>query len=222
MRPEGTAAELERRRRRAIAPVDAWESPSVVTRILGVTASSLRRWRRLACQPDGLAAKPVLGRKPRLTAQQLAELETLLNQGAVAHGWPNYLWTCKRVAVLIQRHFRIRYHPGHIYRLPCSAFTGPARSRRNSLGNATSRRWNAGSPMTGRASSARFIMPARIALWTNQAFCWLPRSDAPWPHAARRRSWMFGQARPHQRDQRHHAQPPSTTCRPALHAVGQG
>ena len=117
MRPEGTAAELERRRRRAIALVDAGESPSVVTRILGVTASSLRRWRRLARQPDGLAAKPVLGRKPRLTAQQLAELETLLNQGAVAHGWPNYLWTCKRVAVLIQRHFRIRYHPGHIYRL---------------------------------------------------------------------------------------------------------
>src|SRR5271165_5762081 len=98
MRPEGTAAELERRRRRGVALVDAGESPSVVARILGVTRSSLRRWRRLARQPEGLAAKPALGPKPRLTVEQLAGLEALLHKGAVAHGWPNHLWTCKRVA----------------------------------------------------------------------------------------------------------------------------
>jgi transposase len=117
MRPEGTAAELERRRRRAVALVEGGESPSVVARILGVTRSTLRRWRRLARQPSGLAAKPTLGRKPRLTNRQLASLEALLNQGAVVHGWPNHLWTCKRVAVLIQRHFGVRYHPAHVYRL---------------------------------------------------------------------------------------------------------
>src|SRR5271166_2864138 len=117
MRPEGTAAELERRRRRAVALVDAGESPSVVARILDVTRSSLRRWRRLAREPDGLAAKPALGPKPRLTDDQLPVLEALLKEGAVAHGWPNHLWTCKRVAVLIQRHFGVRYHPAHVYRL---------------------------------------------------------------------------------------------------------
>jgi len=117
MRPEGTAAELERRRRRGVALVDAGESPSVVARILGVSRSSLRRWRRLASQPDGLVAKPAPGPKPRLTDEQLARLEVLLNEGAVAHGWPNQLWTCKRVAVLIHRHFGVRYHPAHVYRL---------------------------------------------------------------------------------------------------------
>jgi len=117
MRPKGTAAELERRRRRAVALVKGGESPSVVARILGVTRSSLRRWRRLAREPSGLAAKPAWGPKPRLTERQLATLEALLKQGAVVHGWPNHLWTCKRVAVLIERHFGVRYHPAHVYRL---------------------------------------------------------------------------------------------------------
>ena len=117
MRPKGSAAELERRRQRAVQLVDAGESPGVVARILGVTATSLHRWRRLARQPDGLVAKPALGAKPRLSDQPLATLEGLLRQGAVAHGWPNHLWTCKRVAVLIQRHFGVRYHPDHVLRL---------------------------------------------------------------------------------------------------------
>jgi transposase len=108
---------LERHRRRGVALVEAGESPCVVARILGVTRSTLRRWRRLASQPDGLAAKPTLGPKPRLSVEQLADLEALLRQGAVAHGWPNHLWTCKRVAVLIQQHFGVRYHPAHVYRL---------------------------------------------------------------------------------------------------------
>jgi hypothetical protein len=47
----------------------------------------------------------------------LASLEAFLQQGAVVHGWPNHLWTSKRVAVLIQRHFGVHYHPAHVYRL---------------------------------------------------------------------------------------------------------
>jgi transposase len=64
-----------------------------------------------------LAAQRALGPKPRLTDQQLATLAVLLREGAVTHGWPNHLWTAKRVAVLIQRHFGIRYHHDHVRRL---------------------------------------------------------------------------------------------------------
>lgn len=117
MRPQGSARELERRRRRAVRLVDAGEHPSVVARILGVTPSSLSRWRRLARQSDGLDAKPVPGRKPHLRDDQLPALEALLDQGAVAHGWANHLWTAKRVAVLIRRHFGIGYHPEHVRKL---------------------------------------------------------------------------------------------------------
>jgi transposase len=88
-----------------------------VAQILGVTTSTLRRWRRLARKPDGLAAKPALGPRPRLSKPQLATLEALLKEGAVTHGWPNHLWTSKRVAVVIQRHFGIHYHPDHVRRL---------------------------------------------------------------------------------------------------------
>jgi transposase len=82
MRPKGTSAELERRRRRAVELVDQGESPTTVARILGVHTPSLHRWRRLARKPNGLDAKPVPGRPPRLSDYHLRKLERLLLQGA--------------------------------------------------------------------------------------------------------------------------------------------
>lgn len=117
MRPEGTAAELERRRYRAVQLVEQGESPAVVARILGVTVSSLHRWRRMTRQDQGLAAKPALGAKRRLSDPQLQELERLLDQGAPAHGFPNELWTAARVAQVIQRRFGVQYHPEHVRKL---------------------------------------------------------------------------------------------------------
>ena len=114
MRPEGTATELEKRRQRAVQLVEQGESPTVVARILGVTPSSLHRWRRMAQQTDGLTAKPIPGAKRRLTDPQLAKLERLLLQGATRHGYPNELWTAARVAQLIQRRFGVKYHPEHV------------------------------------------------------------------------------------------------------------
>jgi transposase len=117
MRTKGTAAELERRRRRAVELVEQGEAPAVVARILGVTRTSLHRWRRLARHGTGLAAKPSPGRRRRLTDQQLQELEGLLDQGAPAHGFANELWTSARVAQVIRRHFGVKYHPDYVRRL---------------------------------------------------------------------------------------------------------
>ena len=97
--------------------VDQGESPAVVARILGVTRSSLHRWRRMARQGQGLCAKPVPGAKRRLTDPQLSELERLLDQGAPSHGFPNELWTAARVAQVIQRRFGVQYHPEHVRKL---------------------------------------------------------------------------------------------------------
>src|SRR3954452_11828717 len=117
MRPKGTAAELERRRRRAVQLLEQGEAPAVVARILGVTRPSLHRWRRLARQGHGLDAKPVSGAKRRLTDPQRKQLEALLDKGAPAHGFPNELWTAARVAQLIHRHFGVKYHPDYVLRL---------------------------------------------------------------------------------------------------------
>jgi transposase len=117
MRPKGTATELERRRRRAVALVDQGEAPGVVARILGVRATSLHRWRRLARQPHGLDARPVPGPTPGLSDYHLRKLERFLLQGAHKHGWPNRLWTADRVARLIRERFGISYHPEHVRKI---------------------------------------------------------------------------------------------------------
>src|SRR5690606_10824007 len=57
------------------------------------------------------------GPTPRLSDQQLAQLEQLLLQGAQHHGWPNQLWTASRVATLIERHFHLKYHPEHVRKI---------------------------------------------------------------------------------------------------------
>src|SRR5512144_1568544 len=117
MRPKGTAAELERRRRRAVALLAQGESPAVVARILGVRRTSLHRWRRMAQQEEGLKAKAATGPKRRLTDSQLCELERLLLQGATAHGFANELWISTRVGQLITRRFGVEYHPDYPRRL---------------------------------------------------------------------------------------------------------
>ena len=116
-RPFGTPDELERRRRRAVALLEAGERLTVIARFLGVHRTSVYRWRQRAEQgPQALAAQPHPHRPPQLTDAQLGELQQLLLQGPQAHGWPNALWTTDRVGELIHRHFGIRYHHDHVGR----------------------------------------------------------------------------------------------------------
>lgn len=116
-RPLGTAAELERRRRRAVDLVQQGETRKTVARILGMHPKTLARWLRLARQPTGLAALPHPGPRPGLADAQLAQLEGLLLEGAQSHGWPNQLWTADRAARVMERHFGITYHPEHVRKI---------------------------------------------------------------------------------------------------------
>ena len=116
-RPLGTAAELERRRKAAVhAVLVEGLSPSVVARAHGVHRVTVQKWLRQAKVPGGLDAKPV-HHAPALSDDQLPRLEALLLQGPRAHGWDNDLWTCDRIAQLIDRHFGVRYHPDHVRKL---------------------------------------------------------------------------------------------------------
>jgi transposase len=116
-RPLGTAAELERRRQRAVELYERGEPAPLIARILGVSPNSIYRWHRQAQQPEGLHARPHPGPRPALSNDQLQQLEQLLLQGAPAHGWPNHLWTAARVAHVIRRHFGIDYHPEHVRKI---------------------------------------------------------------------------------------------------------
>jgi len=119
MRPSGTPQELERRRLRAVRLLNEGFSPVEVARQIGVDRRSVRRWKAAARRGGAaaVAAKPASGRPRRLTARDLTRLRRLLIQGAQAVGLPTDLWTCPRVAWLIQRRFDVRYHPAHVSRL---------------------------------------------------------------------------------------------------------
>lgn len=116
-RPTGTADELERRRKQAVKAVADGEPRHTVAKVLGVHPKTVARWVRAARRPDGLDAKPQPGPTPALTDADLRRLEGLLAKGAKAHGWHNQLWTAARVARLIERHFRIKYHPEHVRKI---------------------------------------------------------------------------------------------------------
>lgn len=109
---------MERRRRPAVELTRRGESPTVVARILGVGRTSLYRWPAMAQKsPEALAARPHPGPRPRLSDEQLRDLERLLPECARAHGWPNDLWSAGQVDELVRRRFGVGYHVEHVRKI---------------------------------------------------------------------------------------------------------
>ncbi|MCY2953417.1 MAG: helix-turn-helix domain-containing protein, partial [Planctomycetota bacterium] len=104
MRPNGTAAELERRRH-AMALFKRGRSLHEVGRRVGTSAASVCRWKQAVDQgaSDALIANPVPGRPRKLGERQTQRLLRLLTKGALAYGFPNDLWTLRRIASVVRR-----------------------------------------------------------------------------------------------------------------------
>lgn len=133
MRPEGSPEELERRRLRALALLEEGLQPGQIAQRLGVDRRSVRRWKAAARRggSQALAARPAPGRPPKLKSRQHPRLEKLLLGGAQAAGFANDLWTCPRIAHVIEREFGIRYHVDHVGRLlRCLGWTPQRPARR--------------------------------------------------------------------------------------------
>mgnify|MGYP001477501133 CR=1 FL=1 len=117
MRPKGSAKELEQRRRQAISLLKQGLKPAQVARVVGVSGASVTRWRQ-AHEKKGdpaLASKPHPGKPARLTQKQRRRLLALLKQGPRRHGYSTELWTLRRIAEVIEKHFAVTYHPGHVW-----------------------------------------------------------------------------------------------------------
>lgn len=122
MRPHGSAAELERRRRRAIDLLEKGFSTTEVAERVGADSSSVRRWRQAHRRRGerGLNPKPHPGRPSLLTTRQKNRLVKRLLKGARANGFSTDLWTCPRIVELIEHHYGVHYHVDHIPRLMAS------------------------------------------------------------------------------------------------------
>src|SRR5947209_11386980 len=119
MRPQGSPAELERRRLRAIDLLQREGPVQGVAERLGVDRRSVRRWKRAHRGQGraGLRARPAPGRPPKLTTPQQRQLTRLVVAGPEAAGYRTSLWTCRRIVDLIRHHFKVAYHPDHVGRL---------------------------------------------------------------------------------------------------------
>lgn len=108
-----------RRRMRAVRWFEQGETQAAVARRLGVSRTTAMRWAHSWEEEgrEGLRAAGRAGRKPRLSAAQLEDVEAVLHEGPVAFGYTTEFWTLPRVAEVIERVTDTRYHPGHVWRV---------------------------------------------------------------------------------------------------------
>jgi transposase len=110
---------LEKRRFEAVKLFDKNLNNSEIGRRLKVSNQTVSRWRK-ECKRGGNVALRRAGRAGRLPCLDEADktrLVELLLQGPERLGYETPLWTCPRVADLIERNFEVDYHPGHVWRI---------------------------------------------------------------------------------------------------------
>lgn len=89
---------------------------------MSIAVNAYRREGRGGVKKAGRA-----GRKPLLSAAQRRQLAKLLLKGPQQLGYETPLWTCPRVAHLVEREFGVRYHPGHVWKLLIALGWSPQR-----------------------------------------------------------------------------------------------
>src|SRR5439155_9740178 len=86
---------------------------------LGVNKGAVCRWLAVAITGgvEALLVHPGAGHPPKLTPEQLAMVPEFLWHGAEAYGFRGDVWTCPRVAKVIEWEFGVAYHKDHVSRL---------------------------------------------------------------------------------------------------------
>lgn len=132
MRPSGSAAELEARRRRAAEFFQERKPLQEIASLVGVSLTSVKRWKRTwkAEGVEGLAAKPHPGPEPKLSEKQRQTLTKILLKGSVDAGYRTDLWTCARVSKVVRKQFGVSYHPAHMGRVLHDLGFSPQKPRR--------------------------------------------------------------------------------------------
>jgi transposase len=108
---------MEARRMRAADLLERGVIPAEIARRVGVAHQVVSEWRKAWRQGgrEALRSAGPAGRKSKLSAEQLGQVENALVNGAAANGYQTDVWTLPRVAEVIQHVTGVSYHPGHVW-----------------------------------------------------------------------------------------------------------
>lgn len=111
--------ESVRRRLRAGRMLLAGKTVAQAAQAVGVARQTVYTWKALLHEGgiDALRAMPTPGRPSRLDEQQLQALGRALLQRPTEHGFGTELWTLKRVGVLIERLYAVKFGQTQIWRI---------------------------------------------------------------------------------------------------------
>jgi transposase len=107
------------RRAKCVLGYLAGKSVTEMAAEFGLVRASINRWLGWfnAEGTDGLKPRKAPGPAPRLTAEQHAELETVIEAGPQAAGYSTGMWTGPMIGDLIHRRYGVRYHNQSVPRL---------------------------------------------------------------------------------------------------------
>ena len=90
-----------------------------IAEALGVSEPAVSQWLTAARQrgADALRSHPGPGPRSRLTVDQKRQIPEFLWHGPEAYGFRGEVWTCTRVARVIEEEFGVSYHKDHVGRL---------------------------------------------------------------------------------------------------------
>ena len=121
MLPDGFSGKdwREWRRLRALQLKERGWSLRDIAEALGVAEDTVGRWiaRARVGGREALLARPGPGRSPRLAPRQQRLIPEFLWHGPEAYGFRGEVWTCARIAKVIEQEFGVSYHKGHVARL---------------------------------------------------------------------------------------------------------
>ncbi|HMB05025.1 MAG TPA: IS630 family transposase [Isosphaeraceae bacterium] len=90
-----------------------------IAEALGASEVSVSRWLSRAREggPEALRSRPAPGHPPTLSPVQRRLIPEFLWHGPEAYGFHGQVWTCARVAKVIEEEFGVSYHKDHVGRL---------------------------------------------------------------------------------------------------------
>ena len=107
---------MEARRRLAVTRVNEGWKQTDVAAFLGVSSRAVGKWMAAyrASGDEGLASKPHLGAKPKLSPRQERSVLSWLAKSPKAFGYKTELWTTRRLAEVIKKRYGVHFNSNYL------------------------------------------------------------------------------------------------------------